>query len=129
MIRPRLGRACRFVGPVAFARKRRLLTAARCLLVPSSAPETSSLVAREAAACGTPVIAFPVGAMGETIEPGRTGILVSDQAQMTAAIRTAAAFDPEDCREVARRRFSDRAMIAAYLDVYARLAHRRGMSP
>ncbi|HJS87072.1 MAG TPA: glycosyltransferase, partial [Acetobacteraceae bacterium] len=50
-IRPRLG-AGRLLGPVGFARKRRLLSAARCLLIPSLAPETSSLVAMEAAACG-----------------------------------------------------------------------------
>ena len=51
---PRLGRNARFLGPIGFARKRRLLTAARCLLVPSLVPETSSLVAMEALACGTP---------------------------------------------------------------------------
>ena len=123
LIRPKLGRQCHFVGPVGFERKRRLLTAAQCLLVPSSAPETSSLVAREAAACGTPVIAFPVGAMAEAIEPGRTGFLVEDLAGMSAAIRDAAALDPEVCRAVARECFSDRTMIAAYLDLYARLAH------
>ena len=124
MIRPKLGRHCHFVGPVGFERKRRLLTAARCLLVPSSAPETSSLVAREAAACGTPTIAFPVGAMAEAIEQGRTGFLVRDQAGMSSAIRGAAALDPEVCRAVARQRFSDRSMIAAYLELYSRLARR-----
>jgi glycosyltransferase involved in cell wall biosynthesis len=38
-IAPTLGRACRFIGPAAFGRKRRLLAAARCLLVPSLVPE------------------------------------------------------------------------------------------
>ena len=47
-VRPRLDRWRRFLGPLGFARKRRLLTAARCLLVPSLTPETSSLVAMEA---------------------------------------------------------------------------------
>src|SRR5436305_7049130 len=32
-IRPRVGRGARFLGPIGFARNRRLLTAARCLLV------------------------------------------------------------------------------------------------
>ncbi|MGA7868187.1 MAG: glycosyltransferase, partial [Stellaceae bacterium] len=45
-----------------FRPKRRFLTAARCLLMPSLIAETSSLVAMEAIACGTPVVAFPVGA-------------------------------------------------------------------
>ena len=123
-VRPHLGPGCRFLGPVGFARKRRLLSAAQCLLAPSLVAETSSLVAREAAACGTPVIAFPVGAMAETIEPGRTGLLVEDVAAMAAAIPAAAALSPEVCRAAARARFSDRTMIASYLDLYRRLASR-----
>lgn len=52
LIQPRLGPRARFLGPVGWARKRRLLNAARCLLAPSLAAETSSLVAMEAIACG-----------------------------------------------------------------------------
>jgi hypothetical protein len=121
-VRPRLGRKRRFIGPIGFARKRRLLTAACCLLVPSWAPETSSLVAREAAACGTPVIAFPNGALSDTVEHGRTGLLVRDVREMADAIRQAGEIDPETCRDAARRRFSKETMTAAYLDLYARLA-------
>jgi len=47
-IAPRLDDTRRFIGPVGPRRKRRLLSAARCLLVPSLAPETSSLVTMEA---------------------------------------------------------------------------------
>lgn len=121
-VRPHLGPACRFLGPVGFARKRRLLSAARCLLVPSLAPETSSLVAREAAACGTPVIAFPHGALPETVDDGRTGFLVGDEAGMATAIARCDTIDPAVCRAVAATRFSDTAMIAAYLGLYGRLA-------
>jgi glycosyltransferase involved in cell wall biosynthesis len=121
-VRPRLGRACRFIGPVGFARKRRLLTAARCLLVPSLAAETSSLVAREAAACGTAVVAFPSGALRDTVEDGRTGFLVEGAAAMAAAIDRSAAIDPALCRATARARFSEERMIADYLAAYARLA-------
>ena len=42
--------------------KRRLLREAQALLITSLAEETSSLVAMEAAASGTPVIAFRKGA-------------------------------------------------------------------
>ncbi|NNM71844.1 glycosyltransferase [Enterovirga aerilata] len=124
-VRPRLDRQRRFVGPIGFARKRRLLTAARCLLVPSLAPETSSLVAREAASCGTPVIAFPNGALSDAVEHERTGFLVHDVEAMAAAIHRAGEIDPETCRETARRRFSRHIMTAAYLDLYAKLAARR----
>lgn len=122
---PRLDGRRRFLGPVGFARKRRLLNAARCLLVPSLAPETSSLVAREALAAGTPVVAFPNGALAETVEHGRTGFLVDDVEGMAAAIPDAGALDPAVCRRVAREHFRAEVMIAAYLELYARLAARR----
>src|SRR5262249_25501474 len=81
-IAPRLNGVRKFIGPVGLARKRRLLSAARCLLVPSLVPETSSLVAMEALACGTPVIAFPSGALAEIVEHGRTGFLVKNETEM-----------------------------------------------
>ena len=121
-IRPHLGPACRLVGGVGFRAKRRLLSAARCLLAPALCAETSSLVAREAAACGTPVIAFPNGALSAAVEPGRTGFLVDDAAAMAAAIGRARDIDPETCRAVARTRFAEEPMISAYLDLYGRLA-------
>jgi glycosyltransferase involved in cell wall biosynthesis len=121
-IKPRLGRNASFLGPVGWARKRRLLNAAYCLLAPSLAPETSSLVAMEAIACGTPVIAFAAGALAEIIEPGVTGFLVKDAAQMAEAIRAIDNLDREHCREVARRRFALDRMISSYFALYRRLA-------
>ena len=121
-VRPRLDRQRRFIGPIGFARKRRLLTAARCLLVSSLAPETSSLVAREAAACGTPVIAFPNGALSDAVEHGRTGFLVGDAAEMAEAMHQAGTIHPQVCRDTARRRFSKEVMIRRYLELYGQLA-------
>ena len=121
-IRPRLGAGCRYLGPVGFARKRRLLSAARAVLIPSTAPETSSLVAREAAACGAPVVAFRNGALTEAVRHGETGFLVSDAAEMAAAIGRCDTLSREHCRATARASFSRSTMIAAYLDLYARLA-------
>jgi glycosyltransferase involved in cell wall biosynthesis len=92
------------------------------VLIPSLAPETSSLVAREALACGTPVVAFPNGALSETVEHGRTGFLVETVEAMAEAIKAAGSIDPAFCREVARERFSLARMTSRYLDLYARLA-------
>lgn len=121
-IRPRLGAMTKLIGPVGFARKQRLLAAARCVLLPSQVAETSSLVAMEALACGTPVIAFAVGALPEIVEHGRTGFLVRDVAAMAAAIGRVGTIDRDYCRQVARERFAVERTTAAYLALYDRLA-------
>ncbi|MBV9199152.1 MAG: glycosyltransferase [Alphaproteobacteria bacterium] len=120
-IQPRLGRQARFLGNLDFARKRRFLTAARCLLMPSVIAETSSLVAMEAIACGTPVVAFPVGALPEIIEPGVTGFIVHDAQQMAEAIQASGNIDRERCRDVARQRFPLQGTIDRYFEYYREL--------
>lgn len=119
---PRLDHRHRFVGAVDFARKRRLLSAARALLVPSLAPETSSLAAMEALACGTPVIAFDTGALPEIVEHGRTGFIVADEAGMADAIHAAGRIDRQACRRAARERFPLERTTARYLETYRQLA-------
>ncbi len=121
-VQPRLDARRRHLAPVGFARKRRLLAAARCLLVPSVAPETSSLVAMEALACGTPVIAYRAGALAEIVEHGRTGFLVESTDEMADAIGRAGTIDPETCRRTARARFPLARTIEMYLALYRRLA-------
>jgi glycosyltransferase involved in cell wall biosynthesis len=129
VVSPLLDAQRRFVGPLSFERKRRLLTAARCLLLPTLAPETSSLVAMEALACGTPVVAFPSGAIPEIVEHGVTGFLVHDAAGMAEAIEACAAIDPARCRAVVRERFSLQRMIGQYFDVYRQLARDARRAP
>ena len=123
-IEPRLGKEARFLGPLGLARKRRLLAAARCLIVPSRIAETSSLVSMEALACGTPVVAFRAGALPEIVEHGRTGFLVSDVPEMTQALKNVDALDPATCRREAERRFSAETMISRYFELYRQIATR-----
>jgi glycosyltransferase involved in cell wall biosynthesis len=121
-IEPRLGCGVRFLGPLGLDRKRRLLAAARCLVVPSRAPETSSLVTMEALAAGTPVVAFRAGALPEIVEPGRTGFVVETIEEMAEALRNVERLDPRECRRAAEERFSSEIMIGRYFDLYHRLA-------
>ncbi|MBC5784838.1 glycosyltransferase family 4 protein [Ramlibacter sp. USB13] len=122
---PRLDGMRRFLGPVGFTRKRRLLTAAHCLLVPTLAPETGSLVAMEALACGTPVVAYASGALPEIVQHGETGFLVHDAIGMAAAIGECGRIPSAHCRAVARERFSVERMARDYFDAYHRLAGTR----
>jgi glycosyltransferase involved in cell wall biosynthesis len=121
-ISPRLDASRRFIGPVGFRRKRRLLSSARCLLAPNSPPETSSLIAMESLACGTPVIAFRSGALADIVEDGRTGFLVSNEKEMADAIYAAGSLDRDTCRQSALERFSHQRMIDKYFATYDRLA-------
>lgn len=117
-VAPLLDSRRRFLGPLGLDRKRRLLAAAQCVLVPSLAAETSSLTAIEALACGTPVIAFPNGALPDVSEEGRTGYIVRNVEQMAEAIAVAASLNPSDCRAAAARRFPPGRMEQRYFELY-----------
>ena len=118
---PRLDERVRFIGPLGLQRKRRFLAAAQCLLVPSLVAETSSLVAMEALACGTPVIAFASGALPDIVEHGKTGFIVRDMGEMAVAIRDVGNINRGICREVARKRFSLQKTLSRYLELYQQL--------
>jgi glycosyltransferase involved in cell wall biosynthesis len=118
---PRLDSDRQWVGPVSGATKWRLLAAARCVLVPSLVAETASLVAREALAAGTPVIAFPNGALPEIIEHGHTGFLVNNVGTMAEAMSRVDEIAPSTCRFAAETKYSAARMTQQYLDLYQRL--------
>jgi glycosyltransferase involved in cell wall biosynthesis len=109
------------VGPLGFSRKKRLLAQAKCLIIPSLVAETSSLVAMESLACGTPVIALRSGALPEIVEHGRTGFVVSDVRGIARALLKVERLDPDDCRTAAQVRFSAHSMAEKYLGVYEQL--------
>jgi glycosyltransferase involved in cell wall biosynthesis len=103
------------------AQKIRLLSHARAVLVPSLANETSSLVAMEAAASGTPVIAFRRGALPEVVRHGVTGFLVNSVEEMAQAVVQVEEISPADCRRHAERNFSAAQMGDGYEQLYGRV--------
>jgi glycosyltransferase involved in cell wall biosynthesis len=121
-IAPRLGPNVRFVGPVRFARKRRLLTAARCVLIPRwlMKPHRWWRARRPLAARRwSPSRAAPCPKPSSTAGPA---FVVQTAGEMATAIGRVGEISPELCRAVARKGFSLERMVAGYFQAYEQLA-------
>ena len=127
-VRPLLDDKRKYVGPVGLEEKKKLLAEARCVLIPSLAPETSSLVAMEAISSGTPVIAFRSGALPEVIEHGQTGFIVDSEDGMADALVRIKEVSPSTCYEQAKLRFDVRRMASDYMKLYTYLITKRDAS-
>jgi glycosyltransferase involved in cell wall biosynthesis len=113
----------RFISAPSADLKRRLLRESQALLITSLAEETSSLVAMEAAACGTPVVAFRKGAHAAVVKDGITGLLVEDAAQAVPAVQKISSIDHKTCVRHAQKNFSAAVMAERYSSLYERLAN------
>ena len=114
-----------FVGEVNEAQKPAFLGNATALLFPIDWPEPFGLAMIEAMSCGTPVIAWPKGAVPEIVDHGRTGLIVQSVEEAVAAVPAAAKLDRLAVRERFEERFSAARMAQDYLAVYRALARHR----
>jgi glycosyltransferase involved in cell wall biosynthesis len=112
------GQRVRFVGEVGGARKKRLFAGARALLMPIRWPEPFGMVIIESLVCGTPVLAFDEGAVGELIVEGVTGFIVEDDAAMVAALHDLGQIDPHACRSWVAEHCDVSVVAAAYEAAY-----------
>jgi glycosyltransferase involved in cell wall biosynthesis len=108
-----------FIGAANAHERSELLGGAHALLHPIRFDEPFGYSVVEAMACGTPVVAFERGSMGELIEEGKTGFLVDDVEGAVAAVERAATLDRASIRAEAVARFGVARMVGAYLDAYA----------
>jgi D-inositol-3-phosphate glycosyltransferase len=124
----------RFVPPVSHADLARYYQAVDVCLVPSHA-ESFGLVALEAAACGTPVVASAVGGLTSLVDDGVTGWLVDSRdpgdyatpiARLLADPEAAAAMGAR--AEVASRRYAWSMTAARLRRLYADLLVREPVS-
>ena len=120
-VKPLLDSRREYIGPVGLDQKVDLLSRAKCLLVPSSVAETSSLVAMESLASGTPVVAWRSGALPEVVEHGVTGFIVDSEDEMADAVARINEISTAGCRSAATARFDGDRMVRDYLGLYERL--------
>jgi glycosyltransferase involved in cell wall biosynthesis len=119
-IAPHLGRdGIEFVGEVADGPKNLLLGKAHALLVPIQWDEPFGIVFAEALAAGTPIISCARGALPEIVQPGKTGVFMTDLASGVEAVARAGALDRAACRADAEARFSLGACTSQYERLYA----------
>jgi glycosyltransferase involved in cell wall biosynthesis len=112
-----------FLGELDEPRKLELMGSAKGLLMPIDWPEPFGLVAIEAMACGTPVLAFRRGSMPEVIDEGVSGLLVDDVPQAIAAAPRLLAMPRTAVRQAFDRRFTARRMAHDYVKVYEQIVH------
>ena len=118
-VEPRIdGDRVTYLGSVGPRGRAQVLGSAAALLHPVAFAEPFGLSVVEAMMCGTPVIAFERGSMGEIVDPGRTGFLVSTTDEAAVLVDAAAALDRAACRAVAVERFSAARMVDDYMRVY-----------
>lgn len=107
-----------YIGEISQAEKSEFLGNAYALLFPIDWPEPFGLVAIEAMACGTPVIAYPMGSVPEILDDGVTGYLVNSIDAAASAVHHVSALDRKACRQTFLERFSVQRMAADYLEIY-----------
>lgn len=105
-------------GPFDPGDRAAILSALDVLVVPSLAPESYSLVAREALSAGVPVLAAAVGALPEVVADGVNGWLVppGDVAALAARLATLAPLDLAPFRAAARATGAVQAALPDHLD-------------
>ncbi|MDP3999525.1 MAG: glycosyltransferase family 4 protein [bacterium] len=119
---PRIdGDQIKYVGPADFKKKIQLLRHAKALLFPVSRREPFGLVVAEAQACGTPVVAYPSGAMPELIQSGRTGFLAKSNLEMALALKRIDRIKRSHCRKFIKEHFDAVKMVDAYEKLYKSL--------
>jgi glycosyltransferase involved in cell wall biosynthesis len=99
------------------------MSRAAVVLCPSRWDEPFGMAAAEAAACGTPVVAFRRGGLGEIVVPGVTGFLVEpgDLRASADAVREVTRLSRPACRGHAERHLDLERSLDVHEQLYGRV--------
>jgi len=112
------GSAVEFLGELDQADRDQLFAESYASLMPGGWPEPFGLVAIEAMACGTPVVARRIGALPEIIRDGVDGFFGDDVTAMAFKVDRVADLDRAEIRASVLERFSAVRMTDGYEAVY-----------
>jgi len=110
---------------IGHARKVELMGKARATLFPIDWPEPFGLVMIESMACGTPMLATPMGAATEVVADRRTGFLCPSLDDMVEGLGWVDDISPRGCRALVGLRFSAQAMVRGYERIFQNVLRRR----
>lgn len=121
---PLLGSGVEYAGHLSDPEVAHLVGTSGAALVTPAWDEPYGLVAAEALACGTPVLAFDRGGLSEVVRP-EVGVLVPPGPDVVeravAALPQVLGLPREKARAVAVERHSVERMVEGYVRLYARL--------
>lgn len=115
-----------FVGPADHALKNRLLKGAYAFLHLITYHEAFGLTMVESMACGTPVVAVPMGSVPEIVTNGENGFWANDVEEVCRVLPGVAKLDRTHCRKWVEDRFGVDQMVDSYVRVYEKVL---GLSP
>jgi glycosyltransferase involved in cell wall biosynthesis len=110
-----------YIGEQDLSQKIEWLQNAKGLLFPTQCEEVFGYSMIEAMSCGTPVIGWNKGAVGEVIQEGKTGYVVNDIDEMVRAMQDIDRISRQETRKRAEDLFSVKKMVSGYQKVYQRI--------
>lgn len=127
-IKPQIdGKFVEYIGEADLAAKNELLGNSLGLLFPIQWDEPFGLVMIEAMAAGTPVVAFPGGAVCEVVVEGVSGHICNSTDEMVQRVLALPGrFAPHSVRKYVEENFSVERMVREYADLYREIASTSG---
>jgi len=122
-VRPYLSTNIKYVGELDSKKKVKYYGNAKAFLITTKRDESFGLVAAEAMACGTPVLAYNRGALSEIIEDGMTGYVVEPDNvdQLVEKSKQINQINRRKCRDRVEKKFNIKTMIKDYIELYKKL--------